>query len=117
VDERAALAGDGFLNDRMAVAEGVDADAAEQVKVLRTVLVDNVNALTTNEKDGVAVVGGKQKPAFSGANLIEFGQFISLLKNVGLRFVNVRAWFAAIPQGLKPRVYSGSLFGTTKVVP
>jgi hypothetical protein len=34
-----------------------------------------MNAFTTNEKDGVAVIGGKQKPAFSGANLIEFGQF------------------------------------------
>jgi hypothetical protein len=80
VDERAALAGDGFLDDRMAIAEGVDADAAEQVEVLRTVLVDNMNAFTTNEKDGVAVIGGKQKPAFSGANLIEFGS-ISFLQN------------------------------------
>jgi len=33
MNERAALAGDGFLDDRMAIAKGVDADAAEQVEV------------------------------------------------------------------------------------
>ena len=68
-------AGDGFFDDGMAVAEGVDADAAEQVEILRTVLVDDMDALAADEEDGVAVVGGKQEPAFRGANLIEFGQF------------------------------------------
>ena len=75
VDERAALAGDGFNNDRVIVAEGVDADAAEQVEVLRTVLVNDVNTLTRHEENGVAVVGGDEQPGFSGANLIEFIQF------------------------------------------
>jgi hypothetical protein len=34
-----------------------------------------MNAFTTHEEDGVAVVGGKQKLCFRGANLIEFSQF------------------------------------------
>ncbi len=50
VDERAALAGDGFDDDRVIVAERVDADAAEQVEVLRTVLVDDVNALARRRR-------------------------------------------------------------------
>ncbi len=79
VDERAALAGDGLFNDRMAVAERIDADAAEQIKVLRTVLVDNVNAFAADKENGIALVGGQQQPGFGGANLIEFVQFIFLL--------------------------------------
>ena len=43
VNELAALLGDGLFNRRMPVAERVDADAAEQVEVLRTVLVDEVD--------------------------------------------------------------------------
>ena len=69
VDERAALAGDGFFNRGMAVAERVDADAAEQVEILRTVLVHDVNALTAHKEDGVALIGGKQQLGFRGANL------------------------------------------------
>jgi hypothetical protein len=79
VDERAALFGDGFFNNRMVIAERVDADAAEQVEVLRTVLVDDVNTLAADKEDGVAVVGGKQKLCFRGANLIEFGHIRNLL--------------------------------------
>ena len=75
VDERAALAGDGFFNHRVVVAERVDADAAEQVEISSSVLVDDVNALAADKEDGVAVVGGKQQPGFGGANLIEFVQF------------------------------------------
>jgi hypothetical protein len=33
VDERAALAGDGFFDNRMVIAERVDADAAEQIEI------------------------------------------------------------------------------------
>ena len=75
MDERAALAGDGRFNDGMAVAEGIDADAAEQIEVAIAVLVDDVHALTPHKEDGVAVVGGDEQPGFSGANLIEFVQF------------------------------------------
>ncbi len=75
MDERAALAGDGFFNDGVAVAERVDTNAAEQVKVLRTVLVNDVNTLTRHKEDGAAVISLQQQPAFRGANLIEFQQF------------------------------------------
>ena len=51
VDERAALAGDGFFDCRMAVAERVDADAAEQIEILRTVLVNDVNAFAAHKED------------------------------------------------------------------
>src|SRR5580698_99042 len=61
MNERAALLGDGFLDNWMAVAEGVDADAAEQVEVLRTVLVDYVNALAADKEDGVAFISLKQQ--------------------------------------------------------
>ena len=37
--------------------------------------VDEMNALAADEEDGVAVISGKQKLGFRGANLIEFGQF------------------------------------------
>jgi hypothetical protein len=36
-----------------------------------------VNAFAANKEDGIAFIGGKQKLCFRGANLIEFGHFIS----------------------------------------
>jgi hypothetical protein len=59
----------------MVISKCIDADAAEQIEVAIAFFVDDVNALTADEEDGVAVVGRKQKLRFRGANLIEFGQF------------------------------------------
>jgi len=72
VDEGAALADDGFDDDRVGVAERVDANAAEQVEVAAALLVDEVHALAPLEEEGIAVVGGKQKSRLSLANSIEF---------------------------------------------
>ena len=57
MDERAALARDGIDDGRMAVAERVDADAAEQVEITLALFVDEVNALAADEENRVPFVG------------------------------------------------------------
>ena len=57
MDERAALAGDGFLNDGVRVAKRIDANATQQVEKAVTLLVDDVHALSPDKEDGIAVIG------------------------------------------------------------
>ena len=75
VDELAALPDDGLFDGRMAVAERVNADAAQQVEIALALLVDEVHTLSASEKNGIAVVGGKQQLGFGCANFIESVQF------------------------------------------
>ena len=56
MDELAALLGDGLLDRRMRVAERVDADAAQQVEVRSSVLVDEVTRLRRDEENGIPLV-------------------------------------------------------------
>ena len=72
VDERTALAGNRLNDCRMVVAEGVDANAAEQIEVLRTVLVLDVDPFTVHEQNRAPIVRGKQQTGLRGANLFEF---------------------------------------------
>ena len=74
VDKLAALFGDGFFDHGMAIAEGVDADSAEQVQIAIAFFVDDVNASPTDKEDGVAIVSLQKEFRFCCANLIEFGQ-------------------------------------------
>ena len=60
VNERAALVDDGSLDGRVRVAERVHADAAQQVEIAHSALIDEVNALALHEKNRIAIVGLKQ---------------------------------------------------------
>jgi len=53
MNQRAALTSDGFFNGGMCVAERIDADAAEQVEIAVTLLVDEVNTFATDKEDGL----------------------------------------------------------------
>ena len=58
---RFALTRDGLFDRGMGVAEGGDADAAEQVEVVVAVLVAQMDALAADEEDGVALVGVEEQ--------------------------------------------------------
>ncbi len=76
VNKRVALAGNGLFNRWMAVTQRVDADAAQQVEIAVTLLVDDVYTLAAHKQQRVAFIGGKQQPLFCGTNLIQFRQFL-----------------------------------------
>ena len=61
---RRSLRGDGTRDGGVAVAKRRDADAAEQVEVLRARVVEQVHAFTTLQQDGVTVIGLQQQLAF-----------------------------------------------------
>jgi hypothetical protein len=67
-----------------------------------------VNAFAADKEDGVAIVGGKQKLRFRGANLIEFGQLHFSSERVPLMFIG--------SSGAKAQCLLAP-FGTTEVVP
>ena len=76
VDQRSALVHDGSLNRRMPVAQRIHADAAQQVEILRTALVNQVHALAADKQDRVPFVGLKAAAAIL---LREFGPVSSHL--------------------------------------
>ena len=78
VNQLLALFGNRIHNHRMVVAQRIHADAAQQVEVLRTVLVGDVHAFAADKQNRAPVIGRKQKPRFRGANLIQFCQFLSI---------------------------------------
>jgi hypothetical protein len=61
MDEAFALACEGFFDRGMGVAEGRDADAAEEVKIVVTVFVAQVDALSADEEVGIAFVGVEEQ--------------------------------------------------------
>src|ERR1700722_7379404 len=81
MDERAALSRNRIHNRRMVISERVDADAAEQVEVLRTVLVLDVDPVAAYEKHRAPLVRGEEQAGFRSANLFEFHCCITSLGN------------------------------------
>ncbi len=61
VDKLAALLEDRLLDRWVGVAEGGDADAAEEIEVVVAVFVAQVDALAADEEDGVALVGVEEQ--------------------------------------------------------
>ncbi len=57
VNQLLALLGNGLCNRGVVVAQRIHADPAQQVKVLRTVLVDDVHALAADKQNRVPVIG------------------------------------------------------------
>ncbi len=57
VDEASALTVDRFFDGGMGVAERGDADAAEEIEVVVAILVAEVDTLSADEEDWVALVG------------------------------------------------------------
>ena len=72
MDQLAALLGDGLLDRRMRVAEGVDADAAEEVEVAFAVFVDQMHAFAALKEERVAVVGAEQQLRLSSFQFVQF---------------------------------------------
>src|ERR1700722_9849368 len=61
VDQLSALFGDGILNRRMAIAQCVDANTAQQIEIAVAVFVDKVNTLAANEQNRIPLIGCKQQ--------------------------------------------------------
>ena len=61
VEEALRSVRDGFFDGGMGVAEGGDADAAEQIEVVVAVLVAQIDAVAADEEDGVAFVGVEEQ--------------------------------------------------------
>ena len=58
--------------DGVAVAEGGDADAAEQIEIVVAVLVGEVDAVAAGEEDRIAFVGVQEQLLFGGLQGFEF---------------------------------------------
>ena len=69
VDQRAALLSDCLLNHLVAIAQRVDADAAEQIEIAVAVLIDQMNVFAGDKQNRKAIVGVDQEPRFGGLNL------------------------------------------------
>ena len=65
VQQLPALFADRLLDRRMPVAQRVDADAAQQVEIAVSLVVDQVHAFAADKQDGIALVGLEQQLRFS----------------------------------------------------
>ena len=72
MDELLRLGCDGLFEDGVAVAEGGDADAAEQVEEVVALLVGEEDAVAAGEKDRIAFVGLQEQLLFGGLQGFEF---------------------------------------------
>lgn len=68
VDEALRLFRDGFFDRGVCVAESGDADTAEEIEVVVSVFVAQVDALSADEEDGVALVGVEKQLLFGCLN-------------------------------------------------
>src|SRR6202522_3930374 len=75
VNQLTAFIDDRPLNRRMAVAQRIDADAAEQVEIMLAILVNDVYAFAAHKENWVAVICVQQQFALSSFNLFQFRHF------------------------------------------
>src|ERR1700730_2906459 len=64
MNQPARLAFDRRLHSRVAVAERIDSDSAQEIKIALPLRIPEIHAAPANKKDGLALIGGKQKLRF-----------------------------------------------------
>src|SRR5258708_4136677 len=64
MNQTAGLALDRRLDGRVAVAERIDSDSAQEIQIALALRVPEIHAASANKQDGLPLVGGKQKLRF-----------------------------------------------------
>src|SRR5271170_7770945 len=102
VDELVALLGNSMFNGRMAVAQRVHADAAQQIEILLAMFIFEKDALATGEENRVPLVGREQELRLGRPNLLHG---FALFHFFGL---HAHATITSVPWGIRALHRSGS---------
>ena len=71
MDQPPRLALDRRLDGRMVVAERIDSDSTEEIQIAFALGIPEIDAAPAHKKDGLALVGGKQKLRFHAGDRSE----------------------------------------------